>query len=218
MRIGAQALAGHRLAPEVIELVDAQAAFEEGPGVDPRGRVALVEDLVAAPLAVLAPEEVVEADLVQAGRRRVRGEVPADPGEPVVGPQDHRHGVPADQPADSPLHLLVAGEVRLLLRADGVDVAGLGQRRQADLELASPLEQLVDQESGAALTLLGDHLVERREPVVGLRGIDVGELMLEFVEVHGFHRVADLAPDGTLRVGRHRLARAGSGHGSAPGV
>jgi hypothetical protein len=52
----------------VIELVDGQPAFEEGPSVDPRGGVALVEDLVATPLPVLALEEVVEPHLVQGGR------------------------------------------------------------------------------------------------------------------------------------------------------
>ena len=54
MRVRAQALARHRLAPEVVELVLGQATLEEGPGVDPGRRVALVEDLVAGSLAVLA--------------------------------------------------------------------------------------------------------------------------------------------------------------------
>ena len=66
MRVGGEALARLGLAPEVVELVLGQAALEERAGVDARGGVALVEDLVAAALAVLAAEEVVEADLVQA--------------------------------------------------------------------------------------------------------------------------------------------------------
>ena len=52
----------------MVELVLGQPALEEGAGVDAGRRVALEEDLVAARLGVLAPEEVVEADLVQAGR------------------------------------------------------------------------------------------------------------------------------------------------------
>ena len=71
-------------------------------------------------------------------------------------------------PPDAQLHRLVAREVGLLLGADRVDVAGLGQRRQADLELAGALEQLVDEEPGPALALLLDDLVERGDPVVGL--------------------------------------------------
>jgi hypothetical protein len=150
----------------------------------------LVEDLVATPLPVLATEEVVEADLVQRGGRRVRREVAADAGEPVVGAQDHGHRVPADQAADPPFEVLVAGEVRLLFRADRVDVAGLGQRRQADLELPCALEELVDEEAGPGLAFLLDHLIQRLEPVLGLGGIDVGELVLEFVEIHRGHSVA----------------------------
>jgi hypothetical protein len=48
------------------------------------------------------------------------------------------------------LDLLVTREEGLLLRADRVDVAGLGERRQPDVELASALEELVDEEPGAA--------------------------------------------------------------------
>ena len=146
--------------------------------------VALVEDLVAGALAVLAAEEVVEAHLVERGRGRVGREVAADPREPVVRPQDHRDRVPADDPADALLEGLIAREVGLLLRADRVDVARLGQRRQPDLQLAGALEQLVDEESRARLAFLLHHLVQRRHPVVGLGRVDIGELVLEFVEIH----------------------------------
>ena len=184
VRVGTEARGGARLAPEVVELVDAEATLEERARVDARRRVALVEDLVAAAAAVLAPEEMVEPDLVERGRGGIRGEVPTDPRELVVGAQDHGDRVPADQPADPSLHLLVARERRLLFRADRVDVAGLGQGRQPDLELAGALEELVDDEAGPGLALVGDHLVERLEPVLGLLGVDVGELMLELVEIH----------------------------------
>ncbi len=108
------------------------------------------------------------------------------PGRPVVGPQDHGHGVPADQPPDAPLHLLVAREERLLLRADGVDVARLGQRRQADVQLAGTLEQLVEQEAGALVAFLAVDLVQRIQPLLRLGRVDVGQLVLELVEVHRF--------------------------------
>ena len=110
VRIRAEALAGHRLPAEMVELVDRQPALEECPCVDPGRGMALVEDLVAAPLPVLATEEVVETDLVQRGRGGIRGEVAADPGELVVGAQDHGDGVPPDQAPDPSLELLVARE------------------------------------------------------------------------------------------------------------
>ena len=106
------------------------------------------------------------------------------PGEAVVRPEDHRHGVPADDPPDPVLERLVAGEERLLLGADRVDVAGLGQGRQADVQLAGPLEQLEHEEPGTALPFLADDLVERLQPFGRLALVDVRELMLEFVEVH----------------------------------
>ena len=160
MRVGTQALTGHGLAPEVIELVDGEATLKKRPCVDARRGVTLVEDLIATTRLVLAPEEVVEAHLVQGRGRRIRRKMAADAGGPAVRPEDHRHGIPADQPADPALHRLVAREGRLLLRADRVDVAGLCQRRQSHLELAGALEQFVDDESGTCLTLLLDDLVE----------------------------------------------------------
>ena len=184
MGVRAQALAWLALPSEVVELVLAQTPLEEGPRVDPWRGVALIEDLVAGRAIVLAEEEVVEADLVQARRAGVRREVTADPRVAVVGAQDHRDRVPADDASDAQLHRLVAREGGLLFRADRIDVARLGQRRQPDLELTRALEELVDEEPGASLALLLDHLVERRHPVLGLSRVDVGKLVLELVEIH----------------------------------
>src|SRR5437867_5661156 len=132
MRIARQALAGNDLPPEMVELRFAKATLDERPRIDARRGVALEEDLIARGPVVLSPEEVVEADLVQARRRGVGREMTADPLEVVVGADDHRDRVPPDEPPDAELHLLVSGEIRLLLRRDGVDVPRLGERRQAD--------------------------------------------------------------------------------------
>ena len=59
------------LAPEPVEVLLGQAALEERAGVDAGRGVALEEDLVAGAAVGLAAEEVVEADLVERGRRRV---------------------------------------------------------------------------------------------------------------------------------------------------
>jgi hypothetical protein len=99
-----------------------------------------------------------------------------------VRAQHHGQRVPADHAPDAQLHRLVAREVRLLLGADRVDVARLGQRRQADLELTGALEQFVDDESGAIGAGVIDDRVERVDPFLGLDRIDVRELLLELVE------------------------------------
>ena len=120
--------------------------------------------------------------------------------------EDHRDRVPADEPADAALELLVAGEVRLLLRADGVDVPGVGEGRQPDLELARPLQELEQQEPRPGLALLVDDVVERADPVDRLLLVDVGQLVLELVEVHLAARLAAStvmrAPRGGSSAGR----------------
>ena len=88
--------------------------------------MALEEDLIARPAVVLAAEEVVEADFVESGGAGICREVAAESGRSIVSPQDHGHRIPANQPPDAPLEILVAREERLILGADGVDVTGLG--------------------------------------------------------------------------------------------
>ena len=165
----------HLLA-EAQQLLLGEPALEEGAGVDAGGGVALDVDLVAAAGVVLAAEEVVEADLVEAGRGLVGRDVAADLEARAVGVGDHHRGVPADEGADAALDVLVAGEPRLALGRDGVDVVGAAQRRHADLLLAGPLEQPQHHVARAVAAAVVDQRVERVEPVLGLVGVDVGQL------------------------------------------
>jgi len=108
--------------------------------------------------------------------------VSADAGEVVICPEDHRRGVPADQAADPELHRLVAREERLLLGGDRVDVARLGERWDADLELAGALQKLVEDEPGT-LRAAGVHEgVQRIHPLLRFGRVDVRKLVLELVE------------------------------------
>ena len=164
------------LLAEPRELLLVEAPFEEGAGVDAGGAVALDEDLVAAAGVVLAAEEVVEADLVEACRRLVRRDVAADLEALAVGARHHHGGVPADERTDPSLDLLVAGEPRLALRRDRVDVVGAAQRRNADLLLAGTLEEAEHDVAGPLPAALVEERVERGDPVLGLVRVDVGEL------------------------------------------
>ncbi len=164
------------LLAEPVELLLGEAALEEGAGVDAGGGVALDEDLVAAALVVLAAEEVVEADLVEARRGLVGGDVAADLEALAVGAGDHDRGVPAEEGADALLDLVVAGEPRLPLGRDGVDVVGAAQRGHADLGLARPLEQAQHDVARPVPTALVEHRVEGGDPVGGLVGVDVRQL------------------------------------------
>ena len=111
VRVARQAAAvAPDLPAEVVEVVSFQPAFDEGTGVDPGGGVALEVDLVAERSVVLAAEEVVEADLVERRRRRVRREVAADAVGGLVRLDDHHRRVPSDEGTDPTLDELVAGE------------------------------------------------------------------------------------------------------------
>ena len=75
--------------------------------------MALEVDDVAVVVVALALEEVVEADFVERGGRRVRRDVTADAVLGLVGLDDHRQRVPADEALDAALDLAAAGERRL---------------------------------------------------------------------------------------------------------
>src|ERR1041384_2931697 len=148
MRVAREPFAPLHLAAEVIELAFREPALEERARVDTGRGVTLEEDLVARAAVVLAAEEVVEAHLVEARRRGVGGEGAPGPRELRVRAPDHGRGVPTDDAADALLHLLVAGERRLLLGRERVDVARLDEPRQAHVELSGALQDPAEQEVG----------------------------------------------------------------------
>ena len=136
----------------------------------------LEEHLVAGLAVVLAAEEVVEPDLVQAGRRRVGRDVAADAEPWPVGPGHHDGGVPPDVGADPALDVLVAGEPGLALGRDRVDVVGAAQPGHADLLLAGTLQQPEHHVARAVAAAGADHAVERLHPLTGLVRVDIGQL------------------------------------------
>ena len=123
---------------------------------------------------------------------------------------DHDGGVPSDVGADAAFEVLVAGEPRLFVGRDGVDVGGRDSGREADLGCSRPLEQLHEQEPGPVTTALLDDGVEGVEPLLGLGRVDVGNLVRVTVEDHP----AILAPQG--RPGSRRTGRDGTSAGGRP--
>ena len=181
VRRQARATAVLDLLAEAVELLLVQAALEEGTGVDARGAVALDVDLVAAAGAVLrrrvlATEEVVEADLVEAGRGLVGRDVAADFQPLAVGAGDHHRGVPPDERANALLDLVVAGEPGLALGRDRVDVVGAPQGGHADLHLAGALEESQHDVPGAFAPAFVDERVEGVKPVGCLVRVDIRKL------------------------------------------
>ena len=105
------------LLAEAVEALLADPALDVGAGVHPGRGVPLEEDLVAAAGMVLASEEVVHADLVERGRRGVAGDMATYADRGALRAMHQHRGVPPDQAAERPLHLLIAGEPRLLAPA-----------------------------------------------------------------------------------------------------
>jgi hypothetical protein len=183
------------LEPEVVQLLLVQAALDERPGVDARRGVALEVHLVPGHPAVLAPEEVVEADLVEGGRTGVGGQVAADGLRPDVGPDHHHGGVPADEGADPALEVLVPRELGLGRGGDGVDVRRRDRRREADLGVAGPLEHPHEEIARPVAAVDAYDVVEGGQPFGGLLRVDVGKLVGDAVEEH-----VPMLPPGTPRL------------------
>ena len=170
------------LLAEAVELRLGQVALEEAAGIHAGGGVALEVDLVAAAGVVLAAEEVVHAHLVERRGGRVRRDVATDADAGALGAVHHDRGVPADVAAHLALDVLVAGEPRLALRRDRVDVVGRRQRRHADLLLARPLDELEHDVARSRPALLVEHGIEGVDPLLRLVGVDVRELTGDAVE------------------------------------
>ena len=146
--------------------------------------MALDEDLVAEAPVALAPEEVVEPDLVEGGRAGVGGEVPADALGAGVGPHDHGGRVPADVGPYPSLLVLVAGKPGLGVGRDGVDVRRRDGGGEVDLLGPGPLVELHEEVARPGPAAGVDDGVERVEPLLCLARIGVGYLVTYPVEQH----------------------------------
>lgn len=177
VRVAGQSVGGlGLLLAEGVELPLAQSVQEERAGVDTGRGVALEEDLVAAVALVLAPEEVVEAHVVEGGGGGEGGDVAADADARTLGARDHDGGVPPGRVEDLALDLLVAGEEGLVLGRDGVDVVRAAHLGHGHTLLAGPLDQPEHEIAGTFPASLVNGRVERVEPFLGLFGIEVRDL------------------------------------------
>ena len=173
---------GRDLLTESVHLLFGEATFEEGAGVGAGGGVSLEEHVVAAAGVVLAAEEVVEADLVEGGNRGVGRDVSADLDAGALGARHLDGGVPSDPAAVFALHGFVAGEVRLLVNGDGVDVGGrvfLGELNAVAARFVQHVQQDV---ACAGAALFVDEPGQGLNPFGGLLGVVVGNLRNQAVD------------------------------------
>ena len=189
VRVRREAAGPLGLLAESIKLRLPNPPLKEGARVDPWGRVSLVEDLVAR-AANLATEEVVEADLIEAGRTRVRCKVATDPRVFLIGTQHHRRRIPAHDVPDARLHRLVAREARLVACLDGVDVRRGRKCGEIHAKITSARHQAHHQEAGTLRSVGGDRALELGDQARRIGGICVGDLLKEVEGLHCPPRVA----------------------------
>ena len=176
MRIGRQSAAGRQLPAEIVELLFGEAPFEKRARVDAGSRMPLVIHDVAIAGAA-GPEEMVEPDFVQRGRRRERGDMAADPGLVLVCPQHHRNRVPPHEALDAALDLLAARKRHFLVGGQRVHVRRVRGKRQPDAAAPRVIAQLKQQLSRARGTIRLQYVVERIQPLAGFNGLEVGDVV-----------------------------------------
>ncbi len=164
MRVGRETAARLQLAPEVLELLGTESAFEECARVDARRGVPLEVDDVAVVVVALPLEEVVEPDFVERCGRRVRRDVAADALFDLVRLHHHRQRVPAHQALDASLDLAAAWEGGLFCGGDCVDVGGVGSEGLLDAVQPRMVGQLAKQLADPRRAARLEHVIKRLEP------------------------------------------------------
>ena len=158
---------------EVVQVVLAETAFEKRARVDARRRMALEVHEIAAVLRCRRAPKMIEADLVERGRRSVARDVAAVLGAHAVRVDHHRHRVPADVGLDAPLDRAIAGIFGLLADGNRVEVGGVRAIRQIRARAARMIDHALEQEVGTLCAVHSQHRVDRLEPLLRLLRVEI---------------------------------------------
>ena len=161
MWVGRKSTIGVRfLLTETVELVFGQSTFDEGASVNPRGGMALNEDLVSSTGVVLAAEEVVEAHFVERGGRGIGRDVTTDTDPGALCAVNHDGGVPTNPSAVTAFDFFVTGEGRLVLGGNRVEVVRGGNHGHTEVQFLRAAQQAEHNLAPAAMALCVNQVVE----------------------------------------------------------
>ena len=135
----------------------------------------LKEHQVACMTIARRAEEVIEAGLENLGDRRIARDVSAELAVRLIGANDHRQRIPADDRGDALLERQVPRIKALILERDRVAVGGERLDLGDDSELARVPFELLDQKEAALFAHVSDDRFERVEPFAGFRGVGILE-------------------------------------------
>src|SRR5487761_2648629 len=105
-----------------MELVFAESALHVCTGVHAWACVTLKINLVATAWMIFPAEEMIKANFIKCCRRRIGRDMSAHPDAWSLCAMHKHCSVPSNEGANSTLDGFVAGECRLFLRGNGVDV------------------------------------------------------------------------------------------------
>ena len=126
--IGREAAARAELPAESAKPLLFKAALEKGAGINPRRRVSLKQELIAAVVGAAPAEEVVKAHLHERRRGQVGGNVPPDAFPRIEGLQHHGRRIPAQQVLQSPFQGCLPGIAGLEVGGNGIEIGRVKRR------------------------------------------------------------------------------------------
>jgi hypothetical protein len=157
------------------KVVFCQAAFQEGAGIHTRRAVRLEEHEVAAMTRrfVARMKEMVEPHLEQIGRAGIAGDVPTQLAIRAVRARHHGQRIPTHQGRQLFLNSQIAGERRLLVHRDGVDIGRDQLGLPAHLRRARHHGQLVQHIARPRRAVRGHQRGEGVAPFGGFARVNV---------------------------------------------
>src|SRR6267154_989697 len=119
------------------------------------------------------PPEVSEADVIERRRRLETRDMPAQFRRLLVGAQDRRDRVPADDRTDLPFDLTIPRRTFLLVNRNRVNVRRVRVVGQESATIARFDDQILKQEMRPIDSFGVDYRLHRVEPFAGLNGINI---------------------------------------------
>ena len=170
MRIRTQSSAWLQLAPEILQLLLRNAAFEISARINSRRGVSLeVDDVTVASLGLRA-EEMIECHFVERGRGGKGRNMSADAFLNLVRAYHHGQRIPADQALDAPFHLLAARKWRLLPDGNRVLIRRRRRKWQVDAAFAPRMQrQLLQQTASPVRAAMRKNIVQGIDPLPGFQ-------------------------------------------------